>query len=45
LTHIQTRELYTADTLAIDHIVKNNSIYQKRVATQAANNRFAGEGM
>jgi hypothetical protein len=42
---VQTTELYTADTLAIDHIVKNSTIYQKRVVAQGANNRLAGEGM
>ncbi|KAJ6566320.1 cytochrome P450 [Mycena capillaripes] len=40
-----TRELYTVDTVAIDHIVKNNYIYQKRAVAQGANNRLAGEGL
>ncbi|KAF7369611.1 Cytochrome P450 [Mycena venus] len=40
-----TRELYTADTVALEHIVKNNFIYQKRVVVMSSNNRLAGEGL
>ncbi|KAF8217962.1 cytochrome P450 [Mycena galopus ATCC 62051] len=45
LDEMDTREVYTADTLAIGHIVKNNFIYQRRAAAQSADTRFAGEGL
>ncbi|KAJ7159473.1 cytochrome P450 [Mycena filopes] len=40
-----TRELYTVDVLALDHILKNNSIYQKRGLTTSADIRLSGEGL
>ncbi|KAJ7835121.1 cytochrome P450 [Mycena olivaceomarginata] len=42
---LNKRELYTADTVAIDHIVRNNFVYQKRGVAVSANNRLAGEGL
>ncbi|KAJ7726600.1 cytochrome P450 [Mycena olivaceomarginata] len=33
------------DTVAIDHIVRNNFVYQKRGVAVSANNRLAGEGL
>ncbi|KAK6984066.1 cytochrome P450 [Favolaschia claudopus] len=44
-TVLNTRELYTADVAAIEHIVKNNLIYQKRVVATGANDRLVGEGL
>ncbi|KAK7038502.1 cytochrome P450, partial [Favolaschia claudopus] len=44
-TVLTTRELYTADVAAIEHIVKNNHIYQKRVVATGANDRLVGEGL
>ncbi|KAJ7617667.1 cytochrome P450 [Mycena polygramma] len=40
-----TRELYTVDVLALDHILKNNSIYEKRGLTVSADTRLSGEGL
>ncbi|KAF8178833.1 cytochrome P450 [Mycena galopus ATCC 62051] len=42
---LKTRELYTADTVAIDHILRNNFIYQKRGLVRRPNERLAGEGI
>ncbi|KAJ7501076.1 cytochrome P450 monooxygenase [Mycena galericulata] len=39
-----TRELYAGDTTAIDHILKNNAVYNKRIAINA-NSRLVGEGL
>ncbi|KAJ7025619.1 cytochrome P450 [Mycena alexandri] len=38
-----TREIYTADTLALDHIIKNTGVYQKQAIR--ANLRLVGEGL
>ncbi|KAJ6452450.1 cytochrome P450 monooxygenase, partial [Mycena sanguinolenta] len=42
---LNTRELYTADTVAIDHILRNNYIYQKRGVLRKADGRLVGEGL
>ncbi|KAJ7511115.1 cytochrome P450 monooxygenase [Mycena galericulata] len=41
-----TRELYTTDILAIDHILKETNVYQKRVAFRARiNSPLGGKGL
>ncbi|KAJ7767227.1 cytochrome P450 [Mycena metata] len=42
---LNVRELYTADTVALEHIVRNNFIYQKRATLQNSNNTLAGQGL
>ncbi|KAJ7434308.1 cytochrome P450 monooxygenase [Mycena galericulata] len=40
-----TRELYIADTAAIDHILKNKAVYQKRSVVGSVNSRIVGQGL